>query len=566
MSANFKLIKKSDPLTYYETQQESFLLGKSNKCEIVISDPHIAEVQAKVGKKDETYFIKNMGKDPIQVNGRPALIQVLKNGDEITLGKTKFLLQLPTTNEELAKTVAFEAKTMVMNSPSNANAGPRLVCTNSAGKSKTYPLKKDKIVIGRSSEANLKLVHPLVSRKHCIIAKHDNAYNVRNISTTNPVYVNHQGISEKRLYNGDQLKIGTFSITFLSDRPEDVKTVKMKVDTKNKRTGWSLWIAMVLMLTLGGYFVYLHGYVPWKIKQTLLSISKQIDSEKYQPAHNTLKRLLEKNLSPEDTHQARELLAQTALAITRQKAKTESVENAKKYLMAYLAEYGSGKESRMLWDRLDYYRLAMGQQFEGAKESDLALRQYAAIREDSLYYDEAQKAVRRIWLAKQQPRREEQTVTQLLKEAETHFNAKRYLTPVNQNAYSLYQAVLALEPQHQLALQQIEMIKTFYREHGETFYKKKQWQKALTYFERYNFIDPEASDIKKKIKICRNTLTASQKPPQKNKQNKSEPAQKPDEKREEIKRLLEESGTESSWLMQYLFEDQKGEKNSETPW
>ena len=566
MSSNFKLINKSDPHTYFETQQDSFLVGKSEKCEIVITDPHIAEVQAKVGKKDEKYIIKNMGKDPIQINGRPAVVKILENGDEITLGKTKYLLQIPDANPELAKTVVFEAKTMVMNSPSNASSGPRLVCTNSAGKSKTYPLIKNKVVIGRSGEANLKLVHPLVSRKHCVIEKQGDAFNVRNISTTNPIYVNHQGVSEKRLYHGDQLKIGTFSLTYLSDRPEDVKTVKMRVETKKQRSGWGLWVSMVLLLTLGGYFVYLHVYAPWKTNQALQTVAEQIDAEKYIPAQKTLMHLLTENLAPDHAQEARELLAQTTLAITRQKAKNEGIEKAKKYLMAYLAEYGAGKESQMLWDRLDFYRLSLGKQFESNKEFDMDLRQYAAIREDSLYYDEAQKAVRRIWLAKQQPSREEQTVAQLLKEAENHFNAKQYLTPVNQNAYSVYQAILALEPQNQTALQQIEKIKTFYREYGEKYYQKKQWHKALSYFERYYFIDPEAPDIKNKIKTCKNKLNASRQTPQKSRQHNSGPDQTSAEKREEVKRLLEESGTESSWLMQYLFEDQEGEKKSETPW
>jgi hypothetical protein len=38
------------------------------------------------------------------------------------------------------------------------------------------------------------------------------------------------------------------------------------------------------------------------------------------------------------------------------------------------------------------------------------------------------------------------------------------------------------------------------------------------------------------------------------------------EKREEIKQLLEESGTESSWIMKYLFEDRQNEIDSERPW
>lgn len=566
MSANFKIIQKSDPRTYFETQQQSFLLGKSKECEIVISDPHISEVQARVEKKDQKYVIKNMGENPIQVNGRSAPVQFLKHGDEITFGKTKYLIQLHGEDNEFNRTVKLEAKTMVLNSPSNKEIGPRLVCTNSAGKSKTYPLKKDKVVIGRSSEANLQLVHPLISRKHCIIEKRDNAFYVRNISTTNPIYVNHQGISEKRLYPGDQIKIGTFSVTFLSDRPEDVKTVKEKIITKNKATGYGLWVALVLLLTLGSYFFYLHAYAPWKIKQTLQAVSKQIDSGNYIPAQNMLKRLLETDISPEDNHQARELLAQTALAITRQKSENESVESAKTYLMAYLAAYGAGKESEMLWDRLDFYRLVLGQRFEGSEKYHLALRQYAAIREDSLYFEEAQKAVRRIWLAYQQPSREEQTLAQLFKEAETHFKAKRYLTPVNKNAYSLYQAVLALEPQNELVLKRIEQIKAFYREYGEKYFQKEKWRKALSFLERYYFIDPQAPDIKEKIKVCKNKLTASKQPPQPPEQQKTVPDQKSDEKREEIKRLLEESGTESSWLMQYLFENQEGEKGSDTPW
>ncbi len=565
MGAIFKLIQKSDPKTYFETHQESFSLGKSDTCEIVLPDPDVADIQARVGKKNQKYWIKNMAKKPILVNGRPAVVQFIKNGDEITLGKTEFLIQLPGIGTEFDKTAKFEAQTMILTARPDQVRGPRLVCTNSAGKSKSYPLKRDKVVIGRSSEAHLKLVHPLISRKHCVIEKRDNTYAVRNISTTNPVIFNDHDISEKRLYAGDELKIGTFTLTFISDRPEDVRVIKEKVVTHNKRPVWGLLVAMLLLFALGGYFLFLHAYTPWKINQTLLAASKQIDAENYIPAQKTLKDLLKKNLSAEQTHEARELLDQTVLEITRQLSVNQGRENAKKYLNQHLTEYGAAKRS-VLWDRLDYYRLVDGQDFEDAKEFDLALRQYATIREEGLHYEEAQKAIRRIWLDYQQPTREEQTLAQLLKEAENHFRSRRYLTPVNQNAYSVYQAVLALEPQHRLALQRIEQIKLFYRELGEKYFKNKRWHKALTFLERLNFIDPELPDIKNKIKFCRNKLIESKNPPTKKKTKKTSKKQKQDESQEEIVRMLEESGTESSWLMEYLFEEQDGEPDSETPW
>ena len=110
-----------------------------------------------------------------------------------------------------------------------------------------------------------------------------------------------------------------------------------------------------------------------------------------------------------------------------------------------------------------------------------------------------------------------------------------------------------------MALQRIEQIKTFYREHGEGYFKKGSWSKALNYFERYSIIDPGSKVIKEKISACRQKMVSAKKDDRKNKPAKNE-------KREEIQRLLEESGTESSRIMKYLFEDQEGEKKSDTPW
>jgi tetratricopeptide (TPR) repeat protein len=184
-----------------------------------------------------------------------------------------------------------------------------------------------------------------------------------------------------------------------------------------------------------------------------------------------------------------------------------------------------------------------------------------------LYFEEAQKAIRRIWLAYQQKNREKQNVSQLLKEAETHFLAKRYLTPVNKNAFSIYQAVLALNPKHELALQRIDQMKAFYREHGEGYYKKRNWSKALFYFERYSIIDPESKKIKAKITACRQKLVSAQKGGSASDSPGGKLTKKEEEKkREEIQRLLEESGTESSRIMKYLFEETEGEKDTETPW
>ena len=558
----FKLIQKTDPGHYYETRKENFLVGKSKQCEIVIGDPHISDVQAKVKTTNNRYFIKNLGQNPISVNGQKTGGKFLNSGDEIALGKTKFLIQLSKKDHQPPQQNSMEAKTMVLDTPSEETVGPRLVCTTSSGKNRVIPLNIKKLIIGRSNEATLKLIHPSISRKHCVIEKQKVGFVARNISTTNPLYLNDQIITERRLFSGDQLRMGTFSITFISDSAGDTRQATQKIITKTTRSNRGIWLATLLIITFTGYLSYVHIYTPWETQKKLAEVANQIELGDYLPARDILKQLLLGDLSSENTQTAKEMLAQITLAITQQKAEKGNVDAAKVFLKKYLAVHGHGKEAEALWDRLDYYRLTLGEQLESANQHQSALKEYSSIREDSLYIEEAQKAIRRIWLAYQQKSHQKQNVAQLLKEAETHFLAKRYLTPVNKNAFAVYQAVLSLDAKHKLALQRIEQIKTFYREHGEGYFKKGSWSKALNYFERYSIIDPGSKVIKAKISVCRQKMVSAANAGRKNKLAKNEEK----EKREEIQRLLEESGTESSRIMKYLFEDQEGEKKSDTPW
>ena len=469
-----------------------------------------------------------------------------------------------------------EAKTMVMTSTEEKVIGPRLVCTTASGESRIYPLNETKLVIGRSVEADLNLLDPLVSRKHCVIENREDGFVLRNVSTTNPLLLNDKPVTEKRLYTGDQIRIGSATLAFISDRARDEKKLDTKIITQAKNSRWGMWFAVSILIMLMGYLSYFQAYTPLKVNWALSAVSKQIKLGKYQSAQNSLKHLLDLNLSPEHRDQAKGLLTESTLALIQQMAQTDDLQAVIEYLKNYLAEHGAGRESDVLWDRLDYFRLTLAQRLELAKDFQPALRQYAAIKEDSIYFEEAHKAIGRIWLAHQKRPRKDQTLAQLLKEAETHFRAQRYLKPVNQNAYLLYQAALTLEPGNGLARKRIGQMKSFYRENGEKYFLQRNWPRALSYFERYYLIDTETEEINQKMIVCREKLAETRGLDQKAGSAKSSSEKmvkgkgnnsiEQTEKKEEIKRLLEESGTESTWIMKYLFEDQQGEIDSENPW
>jgi len=559
----FKLVNTDDPNIVFETGERVFALGRSKECEIVINDPHISRVQARIRLENDRFYIENLGKNPVQINGAPTAGQFLNDGDQIRLGATSFRFQTDRPFDVTPHPIAFDEKTIAVASLPDQVLGPRLVLTTDSGDTKAYAMNKDRLIIGRSEDADIPLPDPSVSRQHGMIEQRGGGYFVRNLSQTNPLLFNDAPVAENRLYSGDHVRIGSFYLTFVSDRPEDAKPIEEKIITQQKGPGWVLWLAAAcLILIVGSFLFYRHAYYPWKINRNLTSMAGQIAAGNFQTAQDTLQRLLAKGMPPDSGRRARELLAQTALAIVQQLAEAGKLPEAEQYLVGYLKEYGGGQEADILWERLDMYRLDIARSLEAASQYQAALGRYAAVREASPYYGRAQEGIRRIWLASQQVQRQQKNVAQLLQEADLHFKAKRYLTPVNNNAYAVYQAVLAADPENSVALERIEQMKAFYRSYGEDYFNKNNWRNALTYFERYVFIAPDSPDIQQKIDICRAKLTASD-------SQGSQPAGKstaPEKSREQVKKLLEESGVESSRIIKFLYEDPGGEKDTQKPW
>jgi formylglycine-generating enzyme required for sulfatase activity len=75
-----------------------------------------------------------------------------------------------------------------------------------------------------------------------------------------------------------------------------------------------------------------------------------------------------------------------------------------------------------------------------------------------------------------------------LKQADTYFEKRRFLTPEDQNAYTLYQKVLERDPANRHALEKLRMMITLYKEWGEASYQVENYSKAQMYYQRYSMI------------------------------------------------------------------------------
>jgi two-component system, cell cycle response regulator len=75
---------------------------------------------------------------------------------------------------------------------------------------------RDTAVIGRHSEADLRLVDPDVSRRHCRVGVVDGMWRIVDLASTNGIYLNGVRLAGANLYPGDRLRIG--SIEFIVER------------------------------------------------------------------------------------------------------------------------------------------------------------------------------------------------------------------------------------------------------------------------------------------------------------------------------------------------------------
>jgi hypothetical protein len=112
--------------------------------------------------------------------------------------------------------------------PLNALPGhPRLVIgaggkasrgsPESRGEEQTFFLTEATTVIGRATEAQLRLNDPGVSRRHAEIRREGNEMLLFDLASTNGVRVNAMPVTRHRLLNGDRIELGSTTLIFRLD-------------------------------------------------------------------------------------------------------------------------------------------------------------------------------------------------------------------------------------------------------------------------------------------------------------------------------------------------------------
>lgn len=114
----------------------------------------------------------------------------------------------------------------------------KLKVTEGSNSGKEIIINKDKFLIGRADECNLRPHSDGVSRRHCVIIKTAKAVGVRDLKSRNGTLVNGVKITgDKRLRNGDSLEVGPLKFEVIVQEPAKVEKKAQPAKPEGASTG-----------------------------------------------------------------------------------------------------------------------------------------------------------------------------------------------------------------------------------------------------------------------------------------------------------------------------------------
>ncbi len=92
---------------------------------------------------------------------------------------------------------------------------PKLVAIAGPQQGTTYPLSDESTSIGRDSSSWIPLTDASASRKHCLITRNNDHFEIADLKSRNGTFVNGIPIQKHRLSHGDRIELGGSSFLFL---------------------------------------------------------------------------------------------------------------------------------------------------------------------------------------------------------------------------------------------------------------------------------------------------------------------------------------------------------------
>src|SRR5688572_27234320 len=106
-----------------------------------------------------------------------------------------------------------------------------LVMFKSDGTRRDFPVSRDRLIVGRKNNCDLRIPLSSVSRQHCEIRVEGDTVKVRDLGSSNGTFHNSIRVQEAVLAPGDEVVVGPVVFTVvINGEPTTIKPVKSSME------------------------------------------------------------------------------------------------------------------------------------------------------------------------------------------------------------------------------------------------------------------------------------------------------------------------------------------------
>ena len=96
-----------------------------------------------------------------------------------------------------------------------ASTGALVIRSGGGRVGQSFPLTGERLVIGRSPDAEIFLDDVTVSRNHALLVRRRDGLYIDDLGSLNGTYVNRRRIESHRLADGDEIQVGKYKLSYL---------------------------------------------------------------------------------------------------------------------------------------------------------------------------------------------------------------------------------------------------------------------------------------------------------------------------------------------------------------
>lgn len=238
VAAHLRISTGTNSGRVFDITKERTTIGRSSDNDVVLTDPTVSRHHACIAREGSGYVIEDLGSTSgTIVDGATGARHAIRSGSVLTLGDTKLGFEI--AGQPSASPVSGPA-TPVASSPEPATAAVQreagaatsgatmvlgqqgapawFLVRRGAEAGRSFDIRGESAVIGRSESCHIKVTDNAVSQEHALVRVRSGRYVLMDIGSRNGTHVNGQLLSGIPLKEGSQIMIGSTELTFTTVR------------------------------------------------------------------------------------------------------------------------------------------------------------------------------------------------------------------------------------------------------------------------------------------------------------------------------------------------------------